>query len=366
VPPIANPIDLVAIKSRSKNPDEKYIRPEPIFAFSMDSPWGQCYQHFLQSLRTENTKYRYGLYLESFFSKPPARLPDAYSKGDIEAFIHSSRISTRNHGKPLKPAAGSVNFRLSAIASFYSYAATYTVDINGIQQMLLQKPSPATGIKRQRSEPAHRTISDDELSRLFAVIPLSGNGIRDRILFYSFLMLGRRRNELVHLRWGDIEETTFVERGHTRAGYRYSFIGKGRRQKVWAEMPQEVYDAITWLLVATDRLETTKPTDYIFVGMGNRNIADPNKPLTGASVLRLVKKYAALADVPADRVCVHLFRHLNAQERLKNGQTLVEIMQAMGHASMGTTHIYLQSLVTQADIGAPALAAKFGSLTGVK
>src|SRR5438045_3349863 len=99
VPPIPNPIDLVMVKSL-KGPRTYQRHTQPEFAFSMESSWGQCYQHFLQSLETQNTKYRYRLFLEAYFSSP-AKQPDAYTKGDVESYIHRAMTSVRNGGKPL-------------------------------------------------------------------------------------------------------------------------------------------------------------------------------------------------------------------------------------------------------------------------
>jgi integrase len=334
-----------------------------------DQRWQSCFEQFLQSLRAEHTRYAYSQILKHFFASCPGRSPDAFRKSDVETFIRLSMISTRSGGKLLAPSAGTINFRLSSIKSFFDFAATFTIEgPDSEPQPLLQRVNPATGIKHHKRGRTHRTLSDEEIARLFSVIPPTGNGIRDRTLFYSFLMLGRRKSELLNLRWSDIEETIFVEHGQSRPGYRYSFLAKGKTSRTWAEMPGEVFEAIQWLLLATGRLEDITPESYIFIGMssGSRTTPDPNKPLNGGSILRTIKRYAVACGISADRACIHLLRHVNAQQRLRNGQTLVEISSALGHSSIATTSIYLQSLQTESDTGAPALAAKFGSLAGVK
>src|SRR6266516_4852670 len=132
-----------------------------------DNPnWQACFEHFLQSLETDNTRYHYRLMLELFFTSTQKQ-PDAITKGDVESFIHSSLTSARSSGKPMSPSAGTVNLRLSAIASLYTYAATYSVDGSSGPQPLLQRPAPTIGVKHVRRGNKHRTLSDAEIARLF-------------------------------------------------------------------------------------------------------------------------------------------------------------------------------------------------------
>lgn len=69
--------------------------------------------------------------------------------------------------------------------------------------------------------------------------------------------------------------------------------------------------------------------------------------LSGSSVEKIVKKYAALArascpEVP-DRVYPHLFRHTRAMEWLSNGMPKEMIAELLGHADLSTTDIYAKS-----------------------
>jgi integrase/recombinase XerC len=61
--------------------------------------------------------------------------------------------------------------------------------------------------------------------------------------------------------------------------------------------------------------------------------------LTGRSIERMMKKYAAAANLNAD-VSPHVLRHSFATHLLDNGADLRSVQELLGHASLSTTQIY--------------------------
>ena len=65
--------------------------------------------------------------------------------------------------------------------------------------------------------------------------------------------------------------------------------------------------------------------------------------LTDAHCRRLFKKFARRAGLPPERIHPHALRHTYAIRFLGSGGTLETLRDQLGHASISTTAIYLQS-----------------------
>ncbi len=210
-------------------------------------PWERCLAQFLRQLydrsRSLKTVHDYRRTLIAFFTSSaqggPPKHPERYTREDVEYFIHRPSSSPRNAGSP--PSISTINQRLSILASFYKFAATFTIPgPDGHPQVLLQTPSPTLGLHHGRPDRTYRALSDEELDRFFAIIPSDTiKGLRDRAIFLLYFWTARRREEIARLRWGDIEQGVIVdEGGRRRQGWRYRFRGKGKRgEEDIAELP---------------------------------------------------------------------------------------------------------------------------------
>lgn len=321
------------------------------FAFERESPWGRCYASFLRHAEelsgSINTRDLYERTLRAFF-RAPAKLPDRYSREDVEAFIrHTYR------GK--LPTAATINSRLAILSSFYKYAAG-AADERGAP--LLSKLPPTSGLSRLRPERVHHTISYEDFARLFAAIPDTVQGLRDRALFLTYFWTARRRCEVLALTVGDLEYGVIIdENGGRRSGWLYHFRGKGRsRQDDVAELPNAAKMAIDSYLVASGRVIT--PDSPLFVPMHRAE-----RPLSHGAVWAALKRYARLAGLDPASITIHSFRHTAARERYEAGSDIREIQQLLRHRSLATTDIYLRELTGTADPGAKRLEEKFGKFT---
>ncbi len=187
--------------------------------------WQACLVAFVEQLRSPETRTSYTNTLARFF-RDPERTPDLYTRAEVETFIRSAQSSQKhNAGQPVKPSAQTINARRAAVASFLGYALDYqVVGDDGRLHPLLQTPPATKGIKSEVTGPAHRLLTEKDVQRLFSVIPsMDARGIRDRTMFFCYLMLGKRNREL-RLRWEDIQPYTFVENGVSREGYRFRYF----------------------------------------------------------------------------------------------------------------------------------------------
>lgn len=337
----------------------------PSFAFEQDSPWGRCLLSFFTTLAAKTgslgTMREYRYLLTAFFTSP-AKVPDAYSREDVETFVRAPCWGNQHHGQ--MPAPGTMNNRLSAIASFYAYAASYSVtDANGAIKPILQSPPPTLGMRAVQRDKAYRSLSYEDFTRLMAVIPDTVLGLRNRAIYLTYFWTARRRSEIVGLRWGDIEQVVFADNGKPRQGYRYHFRGKGRQRiDDTAELPMPAYTAILAYIAASGRAATIQPGDPIFIADAHhpgRGGYDPHHAIDGHAVWRALKTYAAQAGIDPATITIHSFRHFAAQSRYQAGEDLLSISHLLRHADVGTTQIYLQGLITASDDGAAKLEEKF-------
>jgi len=338
-----------------------------------DSPlwlaWQTAQEAWLESKRRrsggENTVRTYTRAVERFFSwcnVPPWQVSPAHAQ-------EWTRWMTgdRDGQGPLAPAT--VALRLAALSSLYDFVQrryTFrTPDGRDVALWPADRSNPFQAVERPKISPYGRAIfpTVEEAQAILAAINTRClTGKRDFALLYTVLVTCRRSSEVLHLRWGDIQEAA--------DGYAFTYRRKGGRTRR-AFLHRTCYQAIVAYLQAADRLEDMAEDDYIFVALDPERIrrlnpdadVDPNRPLTNGTVNRILKKYARRADVDEAKAHVHALRHAGARLRFqqqKEGGTvdLFEIMTLLGHSNVATTQIYTQQVLDDpADPGADAAAA---------
>ncbi|HEX4165556.1 MAG TPA: tyrosine-type recombinase/integrase [Bryobacteraceae bacterium] len=219
-------------------------------------------------------------------------------------------------------ASRSRNLRLTAIRSFFRYAA-------------LECPEHSAGIQRVLAIPPKRQSSRvvDFLTRpeIEALLEVPDQrtwlGRRDRLLLLFTIQTGLRLSELIGLRQCDIH----LERGaHVRCE------GKGRKQRSTPLTRTTVQALKAWV-----REEGQDEAKILFPSaQGGR--------LSHDSVQYLVSKYAksaaqSCATLHKKRVTPHVLRHTTAMELLQAGVDRSVIALWLGHESVETTQIYLDA-----------------------
>ena len=219
-------------------------------------------------------------------------------------------------------ASRSRNLRLTAIRSFFRYAA-------------LECPEHSAGIQRVLAIPPKRQSSRvvDFLTRpeIEALLEVPDQriwlGRRDRVLLLFTIQTGLRLSELIGLRQCDIH----LERGaHVRCE------GKGRKQRCTPLTRTTVQALKAWV-----REEGRDEAKILFPSArGGR--------LSHDSVQYLVSKYAksaakSCATLRKKRVTPHVLRHTTAMELLQAGVDRSVIALWLGHESVETTQIYLDA-----------------------
>jgi site-specific recombinase XerD len=217
------------------------------------------------------------------------------------------------------------NLRLSAIRSFFHYAA-------------FEEPALSASIKRVLAMPAKRYdralidfLSHAEIQALLAVPDdTTWIGRRDKALLLLAIQTGLRLSELIGLRRRDI---VLTRGAHVRC------YGKGRKERCTPLTKQTVTMLKAWL---HDRRGSED------------DVAFPNArgaPLSPDGLQYILTKHVARArdvcpSLKEKHVSPHVLRHTAAMELLQAGVDHAVIALWLGHESPETTQIYLEANMT--------------------
>ncbi len=261
----------------------------------------------------------YRLFLQ-FAHERKKKAPCELTFSDIDVDLIEAFLADLENGRGI--CARSRNLRLSAIRSFFRYAAYYEpAHVARIQQILV---IPA----KRHDRALVGFLSRPEVEALLAAPDLrTWNGRRDHALLWVAFQTGMRLSELTGLRRSDVELSTGA---HVRC------LGKGRKERCTPLTSQTVKVLKAWIEEpmrgSSDRLF---PTVH-----GQRLSAD--------AVQYLFAKYTAIAregcvSLRKKHVTPHMARHTAAMELLQAGVDLTVIALWLGHESTKTTQVYLDA-----------------------
>lgn len=233
----------------------------------------------------------------------------------IGAFLEDLETSRGN-------AVRSRNLRLTAIRSFFQYAA-YEAPTHAAQiQRVLAMPS------KRHARKLVTFLTRPEIDALLAAPDQrTWGGRRDHAFLLLAVQTGLRVSEMTGLQRSDV---SFGTGAHVRC------VGKGRKERCTPLTKQTVAVLHAWM-----REPARKQTETLFPNArGGRLSAD--------GVQYLLAKHAAVArraglSLEHKRVTPHVLRHTMAMELLQAGVDRAVIALWLGHESVETTQIYLDA-----------------------
>jgi site-specific recombinase XerD len=339
-----------------------------------DERWQICLEHFLQDLyqrsQSSTTVASYVGILARFFQQGKLH-PEAVSRQDVFTFVYSRSDKPHNRNPDGTPATATINKRISAIRSLYTFASAYTISKeDGQPEPLFKLANPTAGIRHGQPAQAYKSLSVPEIKKFFACIPADSiMGLRDRSCFWTLLLTCRRRAEIAALRWGSLEFGMITdEQGNTHEGHLYHFRGKGRQAiDDVAELPSKAMDEIRKYLVASGRWDKMTPESPIWASIGPEiggNVRSGEvRPFSAKGMAQRLKIYARLAGIPESRFSMHSMRHTGAYLRKISGEDLFAISHALRHKSLDMTKRYLEGLtIATADTGSRLVEARLAAL----
>jgi site-specific recombinase XerD len=182
--------------------------------------------------------------------------------------------------------------------------------------------SQVIGVRAYRDESLPHGIERHEIKRVLAGIDRSGaHGVRDYAILLLMAVYGLRASEVLGLSTGSLDwehDMLRVERPKTR-------------DRLDLPLLPEVGNA---LLDYLRRMRRSADTGPIFVF--------PQKNKT-AAVAWIVKRHLRRAGIGVDGRITSLFRHSLAMEMVKQGVSLKDIGDALGHRHPASTYVYAKS-----------------------
>lgn len=255
-------------------------------------------------------------FAQTRLKKPPSQ----FELADIDAPLIAAFLDDME--KARKIVARSRNLRLTAIRSFFRYAALESPENSAQIQRILAIPS------KRHTRSLITFLNQEEIEALLAA-PDQKNwlGRRDHVLLLLVVQTGMRLSEMIGLRRSDV---TLGVGAHIRV------MGKGRKErsipltkrtaavlKTWMQEPEV---GITGLLCPTSR--------------GTKLSADGVQYILKKHINSAGSQCPSLAN---KRVTPHSLRHTMAMELLQAGVEPVMIALWLGHESVATTQIYLHA-----------------------
>jgi site-specific recombinase XerD len=302
--------------------------------------WPVAYEQWLASCSktdSQNTIGGYKQAIKAFFQ---------YTGGVRPWRVMSSHvIGWQNEMKSRGLKKTTINLRLAALSSLFRFLKSkfpYPDPRTGKEAFLVGR-NPVDSANRAKVDPYENSdaLSWEETQALLHKIDGSTvTGLRDFALIHTLIFTGCRITETLHLKWGDI----------TQNGGKvfYAWRGKGDKHGVF-ELPGGSHQAILGYLKAAGRLDSMAPDQYIFIAHSDAALHLPNvksvgqnKPLSGASAGRLLRRWATKAGLDPHRIHPHLLRHTAAgfAAEVSNGD-LEFVRQFLHHSTLAITQIYL-------------------------
>jgi integrase/recombinase XerC len=277
---------------------------------------------------SQRTVQSYSRMLRDFFGRS-GKTPDEVTSQDVFAWAYGAGLS----GK--EPGSITIGARLACLSSFYRF----------LIRMEVVASNPCDALDRPRVIPGMaKGLSADQIKRLLDAIPLNTPvGLRDRAIVLTLILTGRRREEILRLKVGDIsqEDSAF-----------YSYRGKGGKTGK-RELPRPVLDAIeTWLASTGRHLSAMAPEDSLWPDIRT------GRGITSGTFYARLRHYLKLAGLPQSGV--HVFRHSAAKLRRDAGESIEDVSRFLDHSSLAVTTTYLRRLEGQEDKSWAAVADAIG------
>ena len=175
--------------------------------------------------------------------------------------------------------------------------------------------------KREYNEPRFLTSGEYQ-----ALLQACSHDIRDTAIIGLLLQTGIRLSEIARLTVYDIELPTHINRDPANTGSMF-IQGKGRRQRTLPLNFKACRALKEWLSIRPD---ITSPALFV------TKFREPMQP---RGIEEVVAKYLKAAGI--QRASVHSLRHTFGTHHIMKGTDLRTIQEAMGHADLKTTSIYV-------------------------
>ena len=215
------------------------------------------------------------------------------------------------------------NARLAALKTFFYYVGREVPECLELSRRINSIPK-----KKIPHKPADYLDTAELKAILNSVDTARRNGFRDRALLLFMYNTGARAQEVVDVNLDDLR---------LDAASQVKLTGKGKKQRVcplWEETIEAINDCLS------ERKPTHENEKHLFLNAKGTSI-------TRFGIRYIIKKYTdkAISIQPSlkqKKISPHTFRHTTAMHLLQAGNELNVVRLWLGHASLNTTHMYIE------------------------
>jgi len=271
------------------------------------------------------------------------KLPADVHEGDVKAW--QEELVERGLS------SSTVYAYISRISSFYNWAKKDP----DLGQTIHRNPTTMARPKAPQPYATEKTkaLSKEELLSLVQVVKdkaAAGDvvGLRDYAILRLFVATGWRRNEIIRLKWGDIDLNGTVT-------IRARLKGGKFKQRVIRD--QGTRDAVVAYLQTTGRWGSLSPEEPLWTR--HDRAGEPGDPLTSHAFAKNMKAYAE--DAELTHFNLHQLRHTHANQVYQlSGGSETAVQEELNHSNLATTRQYISQVVVQEDRYSVAIADMLG------
>lgn len=262
--------------------------------------------------------------------------------------LHVKEWQTYLEGQGLS--MSSVYARVSALSSFYDWLMSQDVFKAHIRHNPVESARPKAP-KAYQSE-GTQSLSDADVRALLETVKKRANSgdlaaKRDYALLLLFFFTGKRRNEIIALRWKDVRLNGVVTI-HTK--------DKGGKYGAQEVGSPDAKAALLDYLTTSGRLDAMQPDSPLWI-RHDRSVKG-EQPLTSHGFVKAFKTYALEAGI--GDVHLHQTRHTFGRWVSEDSGSLTDVQTALGHENLATTREYVKRVAVKRDRWSEGIARRLG------
>lgn len=214
----------------------------------------------------------------------------------------------------------SINRKIASLKAFYKFL----LKIKEIDQNPLSKHQSLKTPKKAQipfSEKELQKISEEDFPNDFT-------GIRNKLIIEMFYATGMRRAELINLKLNSIDLSSKT----------IKVLGKRNKERI-LPLLDSVSELVKKYLGVRSDLEYIKDREYFF-------LTEKGFKLYETLVYRVINSYFSIVSEKVKK-SPHVLRHSFATHLLNNGADLNSVKELLGHSSLASTQIYVNSSLSE-------------------
>jgi len=246
-------------------------------------------------------------------------------------------------------ADGTIYKRHGDAANFWTWLKNhdeygiYMPDANPFEHTRPKPPEPY-----KTSKALHKEEINELLNQVRYEAETKLTAKRDLAILYFFLRTGKRRAEVLNLRWGDIRRWN----GETTVEFRV----KGGESEVRV-VKSKIHDVLVAYLEEAERLEDMEQDTPLWTGHDRAGQA--TGALSSHAFAKNLKAYWRRAGLEGN-AHIHALRHSVADTLYQKTGDIAAVQYQLGHKNQQTSRIYVHNIATRPDKYGHILDEEFG------